>query len=50
MDYKYKREVKSAFAEAVAATKAGLTKEGFGVLAEIDVKAALKQKDRKSVV
>ena len=44
MNYRYKREVKLSFAEAVARIKSELEKEGFGVLTEIDVKATLKKK------
>jgi uncharacterized protein (DUF302 family) len=44
MRYAYKKEVKLAFTEAVARIKAELASEGFGVLAEIDVKATLKKK------
>lgn len=44
MNYGYRREVKLSFEEAVKKIKAELTKEGFGVLTEIDVKATLKKK------
>jgi uncharacterized protein (DUF302 family) len=43
--YGLTRKVKGlGFADAVAAAKAALGKEGFGVLTEIDVKATLKKK------
>lgn len=44
MHYGYKREVSGAFPEAVERTKLSLAKEGFGILAEIDVQATLKKK------
>jgi uncharacterized protein (DUF302 family) len=44
MEYGYKRRVPLSFADAVSKTKAELSKEGFGVLTEIDVKATLKKK------
>ena len=44
MKYGYKREIPLPFAEAVLKTKDELSKEGFGVLTEIDVKATLKKK------
>ena len=44
MEYGYKKEVTLPFAEAVLKTKTELAKEGFGILTEIDVKAALKEK------
>ncbi len=44
MEYGYKRRVPLSFAGAVSKTKAELSKEGFGVLTEIDVKATLKKK------
>lgn len=44
MEYGYKRRVPLSFANAVSKTKAELSKEGFGVLTEIDVKATLKKK------
>lgn len=44
MKYGYKRIVSLAFEEAVSKVKAELLKEGFGILTEIDVKAALKKK------
>ncbi len=44
MEYGYKREVLLSFVDAVSKTKAELSKEGFGVLTEIDVKATLKKK------
>lgn len=44
MEYGYKRKVTLAFADTVSKTKAELSKEGFGVLTEIDVKATLKKK------
>ena len=44
MNYGYKREVPLPFGEAVEKVRGELTKEGFGVLTEIDVKASLKEK------
>ena len=44
MKYGYKKEVTLSFADAVLKTKAELAKEEFGILTEIDVKAALKEK------
>lgn len=44
MEYGYKRRVPLSFADAVSKTNAELSKEGFGVLTEIDVKATLKKK------
>lgn len=44
MNYGYKREVQLSFVDAVEKTRAELAKEDFGILTEIDVKAALKQK------
>src|SRR3989344_1011944 len=44
MKYGYKREVPLPFGEAVEKVRGELTKEGFGVLTEIDVKASLKEK------
>jgi uncharacterized protein (DUF302 family) len=44
MSYGYKKKVNLSYAQAVARTKEELRKEGFGVLAEIDVKATLKKK------
>ena len=44
MKYGYKRKVPLSFTEAVEKTRTELAKEGFGVLTEIDVKAALKKK------
>ncbi|MBI5465990.1 MAG: DUF302 domain-containing protein [Candidatus Kerfeldbacteria bacterium] len=44
MKYSYTKQVNLPFSEAVGRTKAALAREGFGVLTEIDVKAALKQK------
>lgn len=44
MEYGYKRSVSLPFTDAVLKTKAELSKEGFGVLTEIDVKAAFKEK------
>ena len=42
--YGYKREVALSFANVILKTKEELSKEGFGVLTEIDVKATLKDK------
>ena len=44
MKYGYKREVPLPFGEAVEKVRGELSKEGFGVLTEIDVKATLKKK------
>ncbi len=44
MKYGYKRKTPLSFAEAAEKTKTELSKEGFGVLTEIDVKATLKEK------
>lgn len=47
MNYFYKKEIKVTFEEALEKTKEELSKEGFGVLTEIDVKATLKKKLNK---
>lgn len=44
MNYGYKKEISSTFGHAVEKTKIELSKEGFGVLTEIDVKKTLKEK------
>ncbi len=44
MNYGYKKQTSLPFLEAIEKTKAELTKEGFGILTEIDVKATLKKK------
>lgn len=44
MDYGYKKQVNLSFSEAVDKVRVELTKEGFGVLTEIDVKSTLKKK------
>jgi len=44
MDYGYKRKVSLPFGEAVKKVRSELSKEGFGILTEIDVKATLKKK------
>ncbi|MEM3126606.1 MAG: DUF302 domain-containing protein [Candidatus Woesearchaeota archaeon] len=44
MSYNYKKQVELAYADAVAKTKDALSKEGFGIITEIDVKATLKKK------
>lgn len=43
-NYSYRAEVNRPFAEVIAATKAALASEGFGVLSEIDVAATMKKK------
>lgn len=42
--YAMKAEVNTSFAQVVAAAKAALATEGFGVLTEIDVQATMKAK------
>lgn len=44
MEYGIKKEVTSSYEEAIEKVKEALSKEGFGVLTEIDVKATLKKK------
>lgn len=44
MNYNYSKEVNLSFKEAVEKTKAALSKEGFGVLSEIDLKEKFKEK------
>ena len=44
MDYGYKKRLDIGYEAAIAKTKEELSKEGFGVLTEIDVKETLKQK------
>lgn len=44
MEYGYKKQVHIPYEEAIAKTKEELSREGFGVLTEIDVKATLKKK------
>ncbi|MFW0870921.1 MAG: DUF302 domain-containing protein [Patescibacteria group bacterium] len=44
MNYGYKKQVGVAYDEAIERVKMELTKEGFGVLSEIDVQATLKKK------
>ncbi len=44
MSYAYQRKVALSFQEAINKTKDSLTKEGFGVLTEIDVQVTLKKK------
>ena len=43
-DYGYSKETPLSYEDAVEKTRQELKKEGFGVLTEIDVKAALKKK------
>lgn len=42
--YGYKKQINISFEETISKTKEELSKEGFGVLTEIDVKATLKKK------
>ena len=44
MSYHLTKTAKGSFDETVAAVKAALTSQGFGVLTEIDVRATLRQK------
>ena len=44
MSYYFKKVVAMGFEDAIARVTGELKKEGFGVLTEIDVKAALKKK------
>ena len=44
MKYSYTKQVSLSFQEAKEKTVAALAEEGFGILTEIDVKAALKKK------
>ncbi len=44
MSYGYSKQIELTFEEAKEKTKEELSKEGFGVLTEIDVKATLKKK------
>ena len=44
MNYYYKKETQMNFQDTVEKTKSELSKEGFGILTEIDVKATLKKK------
>jgi len=44
MKYSYTKQVPLSFREAKEKTTAALAQEGFGILTEIDVKAALKKK------
>jgi len=44
MEYSYKKLIKLPFAEAIDKVKSELTKEGFGILSEIDIRATLKKK------
>jgi len=44
MDYGYTKSLNSSFEAALAKTKEELRREGFGVLAEIDVRKILKEK------
>ncbi|OQB36129.1 MAG: hypothetical protein BWY06_02919 [Candidatus Latescibacteria bacterium ADurb.Bin168] len=48
--YAIKAEVKTSFVQAVAATKAALATEGFGILTEIDVQATMKAKLGKDML
>jgi len=44
MKYGYKKQINASFSDTVARVKEELSKEGFGVLTEIDVRATLKKK------
>ncbi|MEE8419739.1 MAG: DUF302 domain-containing protein [Dehalococcoidales bacterium] len=44
MEYGYKKQVNRDYKSAVRKTREELSKEGFGILTEIDVKAILKNK------
>lgn len=44
MSYGFKKQVDLTFDEAVLKVRTELSKEGFGILTEIDVKATLKKK------
>ena len=44
MAYHLTKTAKGSFDETIAAVKAALTSQGFGVLTEIDVRATLRQK------
>lgn len=44
MEYGYKKQVTTNYESAVRKTREELSKEGFGILTEIDVKATLKNK------
>lgn len=44
MNYGYKKQINLSFSETINKVKEELTKEGFGVLTEIDVAATLKKK------
>jgi len=44
MKYGFKKQVDLSFDEAVLKVKSELSKEGFGILTEIDVKTTLKKK------
>ena len=48
--YSYRVDVNRPFVEVVAATKAALASEGFGVLSEIDVASTMKKKLDKDAV
>ncbi len=44
MNYGYKKQINVSFSEAVKKIREELSREGFGVLTEIDVKSILKKK------
>jgi uncharacterized protein (DUF302 family) len=44
VEYGYRKKLSISFKEGLEQTKTELTKEGFGILTEIDVKNTLKQK------
>jgi len=47
--YAYKKAVKLSFQDAVVKTKEALKEEGFGIISEINMKEAFKQKIDKDI-